>query len=132
MHSPLRSVQAKVALLVFLTQLGIGSLYSQTFSSIGNVPSSVWADTATLLQDGTVLITGEANTSAVIYNPKTKTFAPTKGSMTTVRYGPVTALLSDGTVLIAGGLQGSSTVLTSAELYNPATGTFSPTGSMTA
>jgi N-acetylneuraminic acid mutarotase len=95
---------------------------------------------ATLLQNGQVLVAGGFNgststylASAELYNPATGTWSAT-GSMTTVRSGgPFTAtLLKDGEVLIAGGVNpSSSSALASAELYNPATRTFSPTGSMT-
>jgi N-acetylneuraminic acid mutarotase len=94
---------------------------------------------ATLLQNGQVLVAGGNNgstylASAELYNPATGTWRAT-GSMTTVRSeGVYTATaLQDGEVLIAGGANSSSSssALASAELYNPATGTFTATGSMT-
>jgi hypothetical protein len=94
------------------------------------------AFTATLLQNGEVLIAGgktpsssSALASAELYNPATGTFSET-GSMSEAREGDTATLLPDGEVLIAGGWNGAGTGLVSAELYNPATGTFSPTGSM--
>ncbi len=93
--------------------------------------------TATLLGDGTVLITGGLwNTvahslvsSAEVYDPATKTFLAA-GSMTTGRYWHTATLLPDGQVLIAGGYGGSGLPLDSAELYDPATGLFTATGNM--
>lgn len=92
---------------------------------------------ATLLQNGQVLVAGGNNGSTYLartelYNPATGTWTAT-GSMTTVRSeGAFTATpLQDGVVLVAGGENASSLALASAELYNPATGAFSPTGSMT-
>ena len=100
--------------------------------------------TATLLEDGRVLITGGQSgtepiplvsedlrilASAVLYDPGTGKLAAT-GSMTTWRWGESATLLPDGKVLVAGGLNGTG-FLKSAELYDPETGKFSVTGQMT-
>jgi YVTN family beta-propeller protein len=104
------------------------------FVYAGSLNTARFGHTATLLNNGMVLMAGGANSpgvylaSAELYNPATATFTPT-GSMNTVRYLPTATLLNNGMVLIAGG-GGSSGLLASAELYNPATGTFTPTGSM--
>jgi N-acetylneuraminic acid mutarotase len=79
---------------------------------------------ATLLMDGTVLVTGGPNgTSAELYDPTTGTWSAT-GSTSACCFGGPT-LLMDGTVLVTGGGPNS----TSAELYDPTTGTWSATGS---
>jgi hypothetical protein len=88
--------------------------------------------TATLLQNGKVLIAGGGNpnglvAAAELYDPATGTFS-LSGSLNTPRIYHSAALLPNGEVLIAGG--GSSNTLASAELYNPSTGMFTPTGSM--
>jgi hypothetical protein len=99
---------------------------------------------ATLLSDGRVLIAGgrvgpadTAIATAEIYDPASRTFAPT-GSMTTPRDGQAGVRLADGRVLITGGENccqnyGSHAeqTLSSAELFDPATGTFAKTGAMT-
>jgi len=87
--------------------------------------------TATLLQDGTVLIVGGENSTgplatAEIFNPSSSTFTATSGSMETARVGHTATLLTDGTVLVAGG-NDTTGALTSAEVFNPATGMFTPT-----
>jgi hypothetical protein len=120
---------------------------AQSFSPTGslNVARSC-GSTATLLNDGTVLIAGgSGNTTAEIYIPSSGTFSlntpPSPlypqnpngikiGPMTAVRMNATATLLPDGTVLIAGGDIGDWAGLTSAEIYNPATGTFTATGSM--
>jgi hypothetical protein len=84
--------------------------------------------TATLLNNGMVLIVGGYNTSsgtlasAELYDPVAQTFTLT-GSLNAARYSHTATLLKDGTVLIAGGF-GSSGTLASAELYDPVTGMF--------
>jgi len=90
--------------------------------------------TATLLDDGRVLIAGGADPNGVIsapelYDPATGTFSIT-GSLNSPRLGHTAALLPTGEVLIAGGTDSTGAYLASAELFNPATGTFTPTGSM--
>jgi hypothetical protein len=77
--------------------------------------------TATLLNDGTVLVAGGSSgphftlLSAERYNPATGTWSAT-GAMAEARDFHTATLLDDGTVLVAGGARGSG-VLASAELY---------------
>jgi hypothetical protein len=93
--------------------------------------------TATLLNNGMVLIAGGFNasdlflTSAELYNPSTGAFTPT-GSLNTARRLFTVTLLQNGMVLIAAGAGATNPLepLASAELYDPATGTFTPTGSL--
>jgi hypothetical protein len=103
------------------------------FSAVGPMPGSCTICTATLLNDGHVLIArGGDPEPSLLFDPDTNTFATT-GSETTTRISQTATLLSDGRVLIAGGfgVQGGPLVgLASAELYDPKTGKFSPTGSM--
>jgi LysM repeat protein len=104
------------------------------FSSIGPMPGSCTFCTATLLNDGRVLIARGGDQfpqPSLLFDPSTNTFATT-GSETTTRINQTATLLSDGRVLIAGGFDGTlANTLATAELYDPKTGTFSPTGSMT-
>ena len=91
--------------------------------------------TATLLNDGTVLVAGGDDgtttvAAAEVLTPDTQDFI-LAGDMTTPRQQSTATLLGDGTVLIAGGFGASGQALTSAELYDPVTEQFTPTGSMT-
>jgi hypothetical protein len=91
--------------------------------------------TATLLQDGKVLVAGgwpsypsPPSPTAEQYDPAAGTFSAT-GSMGTSRSCHTATLLPNGKVLIAGGESGPAVVAT-AELFDPVSGTFAPTGSM--
>lgn len=80
--------------------------------------------TATVLQDGKVLLAG-SEVEAELFDPATNATTLT-GSMSVRRYGPAAVRLNDGTVLIAGGGV-DNLQFDTAETYNPATGTFTPT-----
>lgn len=93
------------------------------------------AHAATVLGDGTVLITGGfgdrggAEASAELFDPATGRFAST-GSMSVGRQSHTATLLDDGRVLIVGGYDPVGTRLATAEIYDPATGRSSPTDPM--
>jgi len=90
--------------------------------------------TATLLQDGRVLVAGGDNRytttydSAEIFDPSTNAFTPT-GKMVSARSWHTATLLSNGRVLLVGGFDGMNYTAT-AELFDPSSGTFTATGSM--
>ena len=100
----------------------------------GKKPFSIRGSTktATLLPNGTVLIVGgNDNPTAEIYNPVTGTFTTT-GKMSVGRAMHTATLLKNGKLLITGGSNtGSTNPLDSAELYDPAQGTSTTTGTMT-
>ena len=87
--------------------------------------TTVFTNIASLLPDGTVLVTGYSfnpppggSASAVLYDPVSGAFS-TPGDMVTPSAGHTSTLLPDGTVLMSGGGSLSGT-LASAELYHPA------------
>ncbi len=108
-----------------------GEIYDPStgaFAATGSRTTLPAQNTATLLPDGTVLMTGLdhapqnpsfTGASAEIYDPVTGTFGLT-GNMLTSRGSHRATLLPDGTVLISGGLICCSTTLASAEIYRPA------------
>ena len=115
------------------------------FGPFGGPPIYLYGRTATLLEDGKVLLTGGEEedcgrfTNAELYDALKAKFTPT-GSMMRARDNHAATLLRDGTVLITGGesddpfgVNGSifSGTTASAESYDPSTGTFAPLGNMT-
>ena len=99
---------------------------SSGFEKTGNLVQARAGHTATLLQDGRVLVVGN-NGSAELYDPVNGTWAAT-GNLVQSRSAFTATLLSNGKVLVAGGLYQSG--LATAELYDPATGSWTMTGSM--
>jgi hypothetical protein len=109
-----------------LLTAGSGSLQPTGSMSIGR-----YFHTATVLQDGRVLVTGgnvgsgtdfHVTQTAEIYDPASGTFTRV-GDLVLARQSHSATLLSNGKVLIIGG------GVADAELFDPATNTFTATGS---
>ncbi|WP_425437644.1 kelch repeat-containing protein [Melittangium boletus] len=82
--------------------------------------------TATVLDDGRVLVTGGFDTSSELYDPALGTWSST-GAMLTHHRGHTATRLSDGRVLLVGGGQGAAP-LVGAELYMPSRGEWRKAG----
>jgi hypothetical protein len=111
----------------------------------GGPPLYIYGRTATLLQDGKVLLIGGEEedcgrfANAELYDALKAKFSPS-GSMMRARDNHAATLLRDGTVLITGGESQDpfgnggwifSGTTTSAESYDPSTGGFTSVGDMT-
>jgi hypothetical protein len=109
------------------------------FTPTGSMTVARLRHTATVLQNGKVLVAGgvpgdSSNpvATAEIYDPATGSFTVT-GGMTTAREEHTATVLADGKVLIVGGESMGSSELqatATAEVYDTSTGLFSTTGSM--
>ena len=113
------------------TAMGFDALYSNTTGSDNDPASGSWrvtgrlntarfAHTATLLQNGMVLVAGgigqtDLPASTELYDSASRTWTAT-GSLNTARYSHTATLLQNGMVLVAGGETTNFLVLASAEL----------------
>jgi murein DD-endopeptidase MepM/ murein hydrolase activator NlpD/N-acetylneuraminic acid mutarotase len=98
---------------------------------------SMFANTATTLNDGKVLVagfgfstSGSNPVSSQIYNPANNTWS-LAGNMQKVRYFHQASLLNDGRILATGGIN-NNTGTASAEAYNPSTNQWTTAPSMNA
>ena len=118
------------------------------FTPTGNMQTTREDHTATLLNDGRVLVAGgthwaavkpcfqgtrcfqlHALASAEIFDPATGAFTST-GEMSVARVYHTATLLGDGRVLITGGDDRLTTAFGTAEIFDPSTGVFTLTGNM--
>jgi hypothetical protein len=112
-------------------------VFPHGFKATADMTAARASHTATLLNDGRVLVTGGVDANGValataeLYDPPSGTFTST-GSMSTSRSSHTATLLNNGKVLLTGGMDANGSGLQSSELFDPASGTFAPTGSMTA
>ncbi|MBI5375179.1 MAG: PKD domain-containing protein [Candidatus Schekmanbacteria bacterium] len=126
--------------------LSIAEIYDPatgTFSVVGNMTTPRNAHSATLLNDGTVLITGGTvgistvwpTTLAEIFNPADNSFTAVGPSLFP-HLAQVGVKMRDGRVLIPGSYYNDQhntergNISPECEIYDPATRTFSATGSM--
>ena len=103
-----------------------------------NIPRS--SNTATLLPNGKVLVTGGRNSNSASLLDSTELYDPTTGrwnytgKLNMARSSHSATLLPNGKVLVAGGNTSTAPpsfgITNSAELYDPDTGTWSTTGSL--
>jgi len=118
------------------------------FTAAGTMTSARTAHAASLLGDGSVLLTGGQDDhflivdSAELFDPQSnnfRTLSPScngnpspPGCMSVSRDFHISVRLDDGRVLIAGGTNNQGAAIATAELYDPVSKSFAPTGNLSA
>lgn len=111
-----------VAVLAAVAFLAQDAAAQGTWTPTGSMAAARRDHTATLLNNGKVLIAGGTGGSIELYDPATGTFSPTGSSLGGgFSHGATATRLVDGRVLVVGG---------PAEIYDPSSGTFSPAGTL--
>ncbi|WP_257462748.1 Ig-like domain-containing protein [Archangium lipolyticum] len=138
-HKAVRLNDGRVLVMGGIESIGTQSQYlnqavrydpaTGTWSPAGNLLKARASHTATLLQDGRVLVTGGTASnyafleSCELFDPATGVWT-SAAPMSVTRTGHSATRLQNGKVLVVGG-----SVPASAELYDPATNTWSPASS---
>jgi N-acetylneuraminic acid mutarotase len=119
------------------------TIVSNTWSPAASLPETRYYHTATLLQDGKVLVVADEvwdgpmgpptqiDASTELYDPVTDTWLPAQ-SVPGFRASHTATLLQNGKVLVAGGLNSFMSLrgLNSAELYDPVANTWTTAATM--
>ncbi len=105
---------------------------SGTWTPTGSMSTARYHHTATLLNNGKVLISGGSDAtdslaSTELYDPTTGTWTST-GNLNEARSEHTATLLSNGKILVAAG--SGPAPLASTELYDPVTGNWTATGNL--
>ena len=117
----------------FLANAELYDPVKNTWTSAGSTSVAASGRTATLLDNGKVLLTGGEGASVVgyavteLYDPVTNAWSTT-GSLSTPRTSHSAVALADGKVLVAGGFfkaDANSRVVRHVEIYNSLIGTWS-------
>jgi N-acetylneuraminic acid mutarotase len=109
---------------------------AQVFGATAAMDEARQGHTATLLQNGKVLVAGGLRSktmlnTAELFDPSESAWVETDGAMIADRYRHTATRLNNGKVLLAGG-QNTTSVNDTAELYDPSTDSFTATtGKMT-
>jgi hypothetical protein len=129
---PVEAVSNRVAITL--------GLPGTTVNTIGDGLTARQGHTATLLNDGGVLIAGGdepdplGNLTAIdtleLYNPQTQEFTLLPATLSHARSTHTATLLADGRVLFLGGYDVTETVRHTGDIYDPVTGLVTATASM--
>jgi hypothetical protein len=105
---------------------------TRRFTRTGSMRHARAEHTATLLEDGKVLVTGGHTDTAELYDPGKGSFRET-AALHVPRSSHAAVRLLDGRVLLTGGgafIKRSDVILDSAEVFDPASESFRPTRPM--
>jgi len=130
---PYKRTLVTTVLVLLLSTVWAGA--SGTWSPTGSMSIGRFSFTATLLQNGKVLVAGGdtpgeiITNTAELYDPATGRFTRT-ANMHQARVGFSATLLQNGQVLVEGGASNTQEALKTAEIYDPTTSTWTLTGAM--
>ena len=115
---------------VSATPTAKATLTADSSGSLGSMLQSRVSHSATLLQDGRVLVVGGMDEgfnplrTAEVFEPKTNRWS-LAGEMTEARTEHSATLLKDGRVMVTGGMNEKLKLIGSTEIYDPKTGKWS-------
>ncbi len=119
-------IKTQLLFILALLVVAVSSPLTAQWSYTGDLQLARSSHTATLLNNGKVLIVGGNKSEAELYDPNTGIFSLTDSTNHHFFQGSSATLLPDGRVLIAGGITSQKY----AEIYDPATGLFTTTDSL--
>ncbi len=120
---PLLMRRSLAVVMVFLAGMLYAVICQAQILGTGQLNTARRSHTATLLQDGKILIVGGDDASGLVgqaelFDPASLTSSNIAANPITLRTDHTATLLSDGRVLIIGGVDGNGS-LASTEIYNP-------------
>ena len=111
------------------------AIAAPAWNATGSLAAGRRGHTATVLQDGRVLVAGGVDATSTtlasteLYDPATGTWTAA-GGLIVGRHDHTATTLPDGRILVAGGINSGTAPVADAEVFDPSTGTWSSTSAL--